>query len=174
VTALDAGAWKHRRWAGERVPLLRGVLATVPPLGHLFIELKEGPETVPPTVAAVRAAWLSAQQVILMSFLATTVAAAVRALPETEVLLLVRSRDYVSRGGWSRVVARAQALRARGLGVEAHRTLDAARIAAAHDAGLAVYVWTVNRPATARRLATAGIDGITTDRCAWMHSALGG
>lgn len=172
LRSLDAGAWKHRRWAGERMPLLREALATVPPRGRLFVEMKEGPATVPPTVKDVQSAWLSPRQVLVMSFVPETVAAAARALPENEVVLLLRARDYTARGAWKRVLAKARDLGARGVNAECHHALDAAKIAAAHDAGFTVYTWTVNRVATARRLATAGIDGITTDRCAWMRERL--
>ncbi|KQX06990.1 MULTISPECIES: glycerophosphodiester phosphodiesterase [unclassified Leifsonia] len=37
-------------------------------------------------------------------------------------------------------------------------------IAAVHDAGLEVHVWTVNDPAAMRRLFALGVDGIVTDR----------
>ncbi|MFO7548422.1 MAG: glycerophosphodiester phosphodiesterase [Acidimicrobiia bacterium] len=46
------------------------------------------------------------------------------------------------------------------------------RIAVAHDAGLAVGVWTVNDPVEARRLVEAGADGIVTDDPAAMRRAL--
>ncbi len=129
---------------------------------------------VPALVTDVRAAWLSPRQVLIMSFLPATVAAAARALPDHGVCLLLRARDFAKRGGWQRGVDVARNLGARRLNVEVHRGLDAAKIAAAHEAGLAVYVWTVNRVSTAHRLAVAGIDGITTDRCAWMRRQIEG
>jgi glycerophosphoryl diester phosphodiesterase len=85
---------------------------------------------------------------------------------------LLRARDYTPRNTLPRAIARARELGARSLDVESHRQLDGAKIAAAHAAGLNIYVWTVNRISTARRLAAAGIDGITTDRCAWMTAQL--
>jgi glycerophosphoryl diester phosphodiesterase len=33
-------------------------------------------------------------------------------------------------------------------------------------------VWTVNDPAVARRMAALGVDGITTDRPAWLRERL--
>lgn len=42
--------------------------------------------------------------------------------------------------------------------------LDAGTVARAHDAGLAVVVWTVNDPDDVRRLARDGVDGIISDR----------
>jgi glycerophosphoryl diester phosphodiesterase len=172
LSRIDAGAWKHRRWTGERIPRLRDVLATVPPLGRLFIEMKEGPETVRPLVVDLARARLSPRQTVVMSFVTETVATAAQSLPEHEVCLLLRARDYARAGAWARAIHSARDLGARGLNVEVHRALDAKKILAAHDAGLTVYTWTVNRIPTARRLALAGIDGITTDRCAWMREQL--
>jgi glycerophosphoryl diester phosphodiesterase len=45
-----------------------------------------------------------------------------------------------------------------------HRTLTRARLAEAHQLGLAVIPWTVNRPADLRRLIAWGVDGLVTDR----------
>jgi len=101
LRALDAGAWKHRRWTGERIPLLREVLATVPRHARLFIEMKEGADTVPPLVDDVAAAAPRPGQLIVMSFLPETVAAAARALPDCEICLLLRARDYATATRWS-------------------------------------------------------------------------
>lgn len=172
LQALDAGAWKHRRWAGERLPRLRDVLATLPPQGRLFVEMKEGPETVPPLVAELRGAGLDDRRIIVMSFLADTVAAAARDLGGCEICLLLRARDFVRKASFARAIDVARGIGCHSLDVEVHAKLDRHVINAAHAAGLAVYVWTVNRVATARRLTAAGIDGITTDRCAWLHAQL--
>lgn len=170
---LDAGAWKHARWAGARMPRLRDVLATVPTRGRLFIEMKEGAETVPPLQADLAQSRLRPAQATVMSFHEATVAAAVRALPENEVCLLLRARDYRTLQAWSHAIVRARQLGARSLDVEAHSRLNRTLITAAHTAGLNVYTWTVNRTPIARRLAAAGIDGITTDRRAWLAAQLG-
>ncbi|MDH3731391.1 MAG: glycerophosphodiester phosphodiesterase family protein [Acidimicrobiia bacterium] len=57
-------------------------------------------------------------------------------------------------------------LAARGAGVwsPSFRTLDAANVAAAHDAGLLVLPWTVNDVAEMQRLIGLGVDGLITDR----------
>lgn len=172
LQAFDAGSWKHARWAGERVPLLRDVLTTVPRPGRLFVELKEGPECVPPLVALLRGTSLVARQVLVMSFLPATVEAAARALPGHEVALLLEARDCASETRLARSVERARALGCGAIDVEAHWQLGAGRVAAVHAAGLRLYVWTVDRPSTARRLAAAGVDGITTNRCAWLARQL--
>jgi glycerophosphoryl diester phosphodiesterase len=42
--------------------------------------------------------------------------------------------------------------------------VDRAVVAAAHDAGMEVHVWTINRPAEMRELLDLGVDGLVTDR----------
>ena len=39
-------------------------------------------------------------------------------------------------------------------------------------AGLKLYIWTVDDPAVALRLAGAGVDGITTNRPKWLREQL--
>jgi glycerophosphoryl diester phosphodiesterase len=41
-----------------------------------------------------------------------------------------------------------------------------------HEAGLKLYIWTVDSPAKARRLIAAGVDGITTNRPGWLRNQL--
>jgi glycerophosphoryl diester phosphodiesterase len=172
LRTLDAGAWKHRRWRGERIPLLAEVLATVPACGRLLIEVKEGPECVPPLVDALASARIAPEQAVVLSFDASTAGAAAQALPRHEVALLLTARQWTPCGSLARALLRAQTLGCRALDVQAHRSLNAAVVGAVHAAGLLLYCWTVNRVSTAHRLAVAGLDGITTDRCAWLGKRL--
>ena len=43
---------------------------------------------------------------------------------------------------------------------------------ACHGAGVLVGTWTVDDPVVARRLAEAGVDGITTNRPKWLREQL--
>lgn len=97
--------------------------------------------------------------VFYSSFSPVTVEALLRRLPDDDVGLI----HYDG-------IAVAEAI---GLAVEAGATvlsshvgasgLDAGGMAAAHDAGLAVMVWTVNDVSVALQLAAAGVDALCTD-----------
>ena len=50
--------------------------------------------------------------------------------------------------------------------------IDVALVRKIHDAGLKLFVWTVDDPAVARRLADVGVDGITTNRPGWLREQL--
>ncbi|GII99042.1 glycerophosphoryl diester phosphodiesterase [Sediminihabitans luteus] len=52
------------------------------------------------------------------------------------------------------------------------RVVDARTVAAAHAAGRAVHVWTVNDPADMHRLLDLGVDGIVTDRADLLRDVL--
>lgn len=168
----DVGRWKHARWAGERVPLLAEVLATVPRGATLFVEAKIGGEIAPALRSVVDEHAPTGVALVFMSFVPETVAAMARVLPDHQVCLLRTARQWRARGGLSAAVSLARASGAAALDFETHPRLDSQVTGAIHAAGLRLYVWTVNRISTARRLAAAGVDGITTDRCAWMHERL--
>ena len=172
LAALDAGRWKAPRWAGERIPLLAEVLPTIPRRGRLFVEIKDGPDCVPPLQVCLAKSTARPAQVLLMSFNVETVRDAARAFPEYEACLLLEAKQWVRADSLARSLELARALGCRSVDLEKHDRLDRTVVETAHAAGLRVYVWTVNRAATARRLAAAGVDGITTDRCAWMRRQL--
>ena len=50
--------------------------------------------------------------------------------------------------------------------------VDSAFVSAAHEAGVAVHVWTIDEPDEMRRLLTLGVDGIMTDRPSVLSAVL--
>ncbi|MCI0437424.1 MAG: glycerophosphodiester phosphodiesterase, partial [Gemmatimonadetes bacterium] len=59
-----------------------------------------------------------------------------------------------------------------GLDLDAEWPVDATLAQRVRDAGLKLYVWTVDDPERARALAAARIDGITTNRPGWLRAQL--
>ena len=172
LRAHDVGAWKAPGWVGERVPLLREVLASVPSGGRLFVEIKVGPEIVSPLAAVLAEQRVRPGSVILMSFRGDTMRTVAAQLPSFEACLLLTARQW--RGmGMAAAIDLARKSGCASLDVETHRRLTRDVVDTVHAARMALYVWTVNRVTTAGRLAAAGIDGITTDRCAWLRARLG-
>ncbi|MFO1490510.1 MAG: glycerophosphodiester phosphodiesterase family protein [Kiritimatiellia bacterium] len=171
---LDVGSWKDPRFAGERIPLLREVLAAIPPGGRILIEVKSGPATIGPLAGVLAAAPAFPAHVVVMSFDAAVVAAAAAGIPGVLPMLLV---DFQFRdGAWtpSGIESVEAALRcgARGLGWRCCPAIDAGTVAAARAAGMTLSSWTVNDPAEARRLAALGLDALTTDQPARIRAGL--
>lgn len=154
-------------WPGERgsVPTLEIVLARYP--GRpLIIEMKgTNPALGEAVVEVVRQANATAR-VCLGSFSGDVLAAARRAGPEIptsasreeSLRALQRSWLYLSPGN---VEYRAFQVPERAGRI---RVVSRRFVRAAHRAGCAVQVWTVNEPVDMRRLLACGVDGLISDR----------
>lgn len=175
MAKLDVGRWKGEKFAGERVPRLDEVLATVPDRKRVFIEVKCGPEIVPELDRVLKASKLKSEQTAVISFSAEVVAAVKKARPDLQAYWIV---SLAAKGDKkpptaAALIARAKEIRADGLDLSATAdvlTADYAR--QVKGAGQKLYVWTVNDVALARAMIAVGVDGITTDRPGWLREQL--
>ena len=86
---LDVGKWKNAKFAGEPVPTLDEVLATVPVGKRVFIEVKCGPEIVPELDRVLKASTLKPEQTAVIAFSADVIAAAKKARPDLQAYWVV-------------------------------------------------------------------------------------
>ncbi|MFM1769278.1 MAG: Glycerophosphoryl diester phosphodiesterase [Verrucomicrobiota bacterium] len=176
LRTLEAGAWKHARWAGEPIPTLAEVLDMVPSGRRLFVEIKCGMESVPEFVSTVRRSGRKAGEVVPIGFDLETMRRVKEALPRHEVCW-VQGFRRTWRGGWSptaeRLIERARGAGLDGLDLGVRGPVNAEFVGKVHAAGLRLYLWTVDAPGRARALAAAGVDGLTTNRPGWLRERLG-
>ena len=175
LKALDVGQWKHAKWAGERIPTLAEAFATIPEGRRLFVEIKCGAECIPAFVRDFNASGRKAGQVVPIGFSLETMRQLKRALPELEVCWIAAFRRTLR--GWSpkaeKLIERVTEAGLDGLDVGSSGPVDAAFARKVHDAGLKLYIWTVDSVPKAKRLIAAGVDGITTNKPGWLRSELG-
>ncbi|MGH7213208.1 MAG: glycerophosphodiester phosphodiesterase [Tepidisphaeraceae bacterium] len=169
---LDVGRWKGGGFAGQVMPTLEEVLATVPAGKRAMVEMKVSEsEAVEALVDTVRV--VDPQRVAVISFDPELVRTVKQRLPQLRAYWLVGPERDAETGRLVRLpeelIRGANAVGGDGLDACAGDWLDAPFITQAKSAGLQVYAWTVNDSVVARRLIGAGIDGITTDRCAWLR-----
>lgn len=168
---LDAGSWKSPAFAGEPVPALEGVLALVPAGKRLFIEVKSGPHAVGELVRGLAHSRLNPAQVVVIAFDLETARRAKQQLARCTVCWIIERDSDDGRLPREEIVRRAQAARLDGLDLEAE-WVDEAWVKQTRAAGFKLYVWTVDDAPLARRLADAGVDGITTNRPGWLREQL--
>jgi glycerophosphoryl diester phosphodiesterase len=173
---LDAGSWKGPKWKGERLPSLEEALDTMPRGGRCFVELKCGSEGVPALVKAVRSANKSSDQIAIISFHSDALAEAKRCLPELSAYFLASVRRDAAAGKFvpdiGSLIETARSVGADGLDLSLHALEEPMVVDQIKDAGLGLYVWTVDDPDTARKAAALGVDGITTNQPAWLRAQL--
>ena len=173
---LDAGSWKHPKFAGEKMPLLEEALATVPDEGKVLIEVKVGPEAIPALVKAIESSGKRPDQLVIISFNSDTVAEAKRKLPLLKAYYLVGFKRDKQTGEWTptldEALAEAKRNQADGLDVSHQGPIDEAFVRRVRHFDLELHGWTVDDPKIARRLIDLGFDSITTNRAGALRAEL--
>ncbi len=176
LQALDAGSFKDQAWRGEKIPSLSEALATMP-VGRqrFFIEIKCGPEIVPALSAVLTPMQARAGQLCVISFNLAAAKLTKEKLPWVKVYYLAGGKKQgAPRTDLAELISAAKEAQLDGLNLGADWEWNAAMVQQIRAAGLGVYVWTVDEPAEARRLAALGVDGITTnDPVAVRHASSG-
>ena len=167
LRALDAGSWKGRCFAGERIPSLEEALSLIAGRALALIEVKADfdlrPDAIVAVTRSVRRAGATDHAVIL-AFDHRHLGRARADAPELErvALCVEPPPDVAALLGETGAVALAPQW----------RHVDAALCARVHDAGAAVVAWTVDAAGDARTLVRDGLDVLITNRPAAMRSAL--
>lgn len=170
---LDAGKWKAAKFAGEKIPTLEEILATVPDGKRVFIEVKCGPEIVPELNRVLKTAKLKPEQMCIISFNADVVAAAKKARPDLQCLWIVSLNTKGKPKTAEELIAKAKEIKADGLDLSATpAVLDKTFGGKVKDAGLKLYVWTVDDVELAKKMIAAGAESITTNRPGWLREQL--
>jgi len=166
LQTLDAGSWKGPVFAETRIPTLEQVLACVPHGKRIFIEVKCGPEIIPPLIKAVQKSDLTIDQIVVISFQKSVVKALKKKLPDWTVNWLYSfdkrdPRDPEKK--MPQILATLAEIKASGLGSSAHPQLNKGHVDSLVRKGFQHHVWTVNDPVKARRFKKMGCCSITTD-----------
>jgi glycerophosphoryl diester phosphodiesterase len=163
---LDVGLFKGRKFAGEKLPFLEEVIATVPKGKQLFVEVKCGQEIIPALKTMLRESG-KIDRMVVIGFGLDTMSAVKKAIPEVPVYWLAYSE--MDKETNTRIPSDPVWIKwARENGVDGlnvhHEGVHAEFAKAVLDSGMGFYVWTVNSPEDARRLIALGVQGITTDK----------
>lgn len=174
LSRLEAGQWG--KWRGkayhEPIPELAKVLGIVPEGKRIFIEVKCGPEVLPELESVLGQSGLKEGQAVLIGFGYETMVLAKKRFPHTPVFWLVGADKDKKYPPVQELIVKTKAGGLDGLNLEKGFPIDRAFAEQVHQAGLQLYVWTVDEPEIAERLARAGVDGITTNRPRWLREAV--
>lgn len=174
LRTLDVGSWKGPGWKGTRIPTLAEVLATIPDGKRIYIEIKCGPEIIPPLLKTLEGSGLDSSQIVVICFDAEVIKGLKAAAPRYELNWLCAFKRRDGRDSPSRdfVLRTLTQCGADGLGTNAFPAIDAGFVARVRALGANYHVWTINDAATARRFRDLGTDSITTDLPALIRRAL--
>jgi glycerophosphoryl diester phosphodiesterase len=177
LRALNVGAfgdWKGKGFV-EKIPTLDEVLALVPKGRKLVIEIKCGVEALDPLEQSLRRSEVKPDQAVIITFHYDVAAAAKKRFASHEVYWLYDYKKDPKSGQFPVIddlIQKAQAAGVDGLNLNHRFPLDRATVGRIKAARLQCYAWTVDDPIRARELTAAGVDGLTTNRPAWLRREL--
>lgn len=167
LRTLDAGSWKGKKFAGERMPTLSEALALARDNFEIYVEVKCGAEILP-RLSQVMAAEPKAtpERVVFICFNTNVVTAVRKQLPDYRVYWLAGTGP--KKGGKpgptvEAVIAAAKACRASGIDAQDSVDITPGFVKAVKAAGLSFHIWTVNRARRASELSAMGVETVTSD-----------
>jgi len=176
LDSIDVGRWKDESWKGQRLPLLENVLDQMPAGKTVFVEIKPAQATADAVVRLLRTDRWRGVDVRLITFHADVARSLKQQLPHHKTYWLVETDPQESSDqpplSPAQMIQTAVSIGANGLDIADGSWLTAKAVAEFRRARLEVYVWTVDDPARCRVLASIGVDGITTNRAAWIRSQI--
>lgn len=162
---LDAGSWKSPSYKGERIPTLAESLASLPEgRQRFFLEIKDSARIVPELAKQLTAWKPRASQLCIIAFDRQVCQDCKKAMPWMPVYRLSSEQTKDKKPvDLAQLIRDTKADGLDGLDLGLKWAWSTAMVEQIHAAGLKAYVWTVNKPADVKRLASLKIDGITTD-----------
>lgn len=178
LKTLDAGSWKSPKYAGERIPTLEEIVRTIPTGKRVFIEIKTGPEILPVLKQVLEQEGRPASQTPLISFSLETMEAAKKLLPHLKVYWVAQIKRDKETGKLNYtnadLIQSARKAGLDGLNLGNNPPVDAEFLKQLKQAGLELYLWTVNDPDKFEEYYKLGVDGVETDRTSVMVERIRG
>lgn len=174
---LDVGSWKHKKYAGEKMPTLKDILDTLPPNKKFLIEIKSGPEIVPTLIPLLKKYKSIHPRLRIICFNSKVVAQCKKELPNIKAYWLTSYKQDKKTGlhtpDFNTVLKTLKTIKADGLGSHANTTvLTQSYVKQIKNLGYDFYVWTVNDTKIAQQMKSLGVDSIITDKPKIIRSAI--
>ncbi len=173
---LDVGRWKDLRWMSERIPTLRESLQTVPPGKRVFIEIKSSAEIIPELERVIGTSGLRTEQVVIIGFDFDTIVKAKKWMPQYECAWLIGFKPDARRPDpevlCQEIIQRAHCAGLDGLDLNHTGPITSEFMQNIRAAGLKAYGWTIDNVESARKMIDLGVNGIATNRPAWLREQL--
>ncbi len=165
LKALDAGSWKDKKYAGEKIPTLREYLELLKGKMRPVIEIKsKKPEILPKIIIDLKRTGYQPEEVTIFSFHYEQVRDIIKN-PNWEKLHVTWLLDEIPANETAQmmIIDKAKEANLSALGAS-HKKARKDFVMRAQKAGFPIYIWTVNDEPTMVKLIEMGVDGIITDR----------
>ncbi len=171
LKSLDVGKWKGEKWSGEAIPSLHEVLSEMPLDKKIFIEVKEGIETIDPLIEDIQKNKLDPKYISIISFHQEVVKRVKQAMESLTVNFLIAfssPKEFLDE----EVLLKLLEFNLDGVGAENHSRLSRNFVELISEKNKKVHVWTVDDINQAKKYKEMGLSSITTNVPGLIKSAL--
>ena len=161
LKTFDVGLWKDKRWKGETIPTLSEVLKEIPQKKKIFIEVKEGIESIEPLIKNIQESKLEYDQITIISFHEEVVAKIKQTMHQFSANLLIHFEDGpVTK---EEIIKRLFKFNLDGVGIQNNPYITTDFVDPILKEGKKVHVWTVDDIDEAKKYKKMGLSSITTN-----------
>ena len=171
LKSLDVGKWKGEKWSGEAIPSLHEVLSEMPLDKKIYIEVKEGIETIDPLIEDIQKNKLDPKYISIISFHQEVVKRVKQAMESLTVNFLIAfssPKEFLDE----EVLLKLLEFNLDGVGAESHSRLSRNFVELISEKNKKVHVWTVDDIKQAKKYKEMGLSSITTNVPGLIKSAL--
>jgi len=171
LKSLDVGKWKGEKWSGEAIPSLHEVLSEMPLDKKIFIDVKEGIETIDPLIKDIQKNKLDPKYISIISFHQEVVKRVKQAMESLTVNFLIAfssPKEFLDE----EVLLKLLEFNLDGVGAENHSRLSRNFVELISERNKKVHVWTVDDINQAKKYKEMGLSSITTNVPGLIKSAL--
>jgi len=172
LAKIDMGRLKGKKFMNERIPLLDEVIDAIPKNKILFVEIKSDEKILKPLQRLIEQKNINPAQIKFIGFNIYTMKLIKKTFPEIESYWIVEGKYYKNKSDLKKTLSKCKSAMLDGMDVQAKGYLNKDVIQTVNKSGLKIYTWTIDEPERAKQLYLDGIDGITTNKAAWLKDEL--
>lgn len=165
---LDVGSHKGSKWKGEKIPTLDEAFKTAPSDGAFLLDIKEGLDILEPLKISIQKSGLRIDQIKLMSPNINLIKKVREMFPE----MVIYKLEFLTNLNGKYSAQKLNELKIDTISVRKVRGINKNFVKSIQNAGIKLFVWTINSPVEAEDLAKAGVDGIISDRPEFLKKYL--
>ena len=176
LKTLDVGSWKGDQFAGEKLPTLPEVLATVPQGKLAFIEIKGDTRVVRYIKRDIQESGINPSQIRIISFNPQAVKESREQMPNVKAYVLFSfEKEWTDKHGIPnprKIINELKRTHANGVDINDAPPVNQDFLNQIKNAGFEYHIWTVDQPDLAQKYANWGVDSITTNRPDFIRNSL--
>ena len=174
---LDFGSWRGKDWSNEKIPTIEEVFKTIPNGKKIFIEIKCGPEILPPLNNAIKSSELDTGQAVIISFNHDVIKKGKEILPNQKFYLLTGfkkdEKTEEIHPTSKELVETLVYLNADGADCQGLPHIDENFINKIKKSGKEIHIWTIDDIETAKCFKELGVDSLTSNRPKLLKKTFG-